>query len=394
MTKTILSDDIAALFLPSHVAPIVSALASHTTPANITGGVYETGSGWVGQTRWEVQKGSVKSLTNIEDVAASLAKLESAPKSYPKTVEENLALFRQGEPKVNTPETVLANIRQAQAATPQASKFVYAQRDLILYALSVGASHTDLPLVFEGNKNFTPLPVFGLIPFFNAKTHYNMDDIMTKFDQRLLLHVDQFLEIRAPIPLSGTLSTYPKLVQVVDKGKDVLVVQGFTTVDENNKEIFYNETTVLVRGGGGFGGDKQLRDRGPATSNNTPPSRSPDHVVEEKTAVGQAALYRLNGDLNPLHIDPEFSSKGGFKTPILHGLCSLGVAGKHVFQKYGSYRDLRGKFTSPVLPGQTLRTEMWLEKSRVFFQVVVVETGKKAISSAAVTLDSANTARL
>lgn len=286
------------------------------------------------------------------------------------------------------------SIQQAQSAAPLASKFTYTQRDLILYALSVGAAHTDLPLVFEGSKNFTPLPVFGLIPFFNAQAPYQMENIMTKFDPRLLLHVDQFLEIRAPIPHSGTLSTYPKLVQVVDKGKDVLVVQGFTTVDENNRDIFYNETTVLVRGGGGFGGDSKLRDRGAATASNTPPSRKPDHVVEEKTAVGQAALYRLNGDLNPLHIDPEFSSKGGFKTPILHGLCSMGVAGKHVFQKYGSYRDLKGRFTSPVLPGQTLRTEMWLEGGKVLFQVVVVETGKKAVSGAAVTLDSRASARL
>lgn len=102
MTKSILSDDVAALFLPAHVAPIVSALASHVTPASITGGVYETGSGWFGNTRWEVLRGKT-SLTKdagFDDVAASLEKIEASPKSYPRTVEENLALFKAQAPKV------------------------------------------------------------------------------------------------------------------------------------------------------------------------------------------------------------------------------------------------------------------------------------------------------
>ncbi|KAM0275044.1 hypothetical protein ACHAQH_007605 [Verticillium albo-atrum] len=396
MTKTILSDEVSRLFQPAHVAPIVSALASHVTPPSISGGVYEAGSGWFGHTRWEVVKGHPAEIKSFDDAAALFSNLESSAKFYPSTIEANIAVFRpQAEAlKSNPAKNVLANIKKAQSAAAIGSKFAYTQRDLILYALSVGAKHTDLPLVFEGDESFTPLPVFGLIPFFNAEAPYNMEDIMSKYDLRLLLHVDQFLEIRSSIPLSGTLSTYPKLVQVVDKGKDVLVVQGFTTVDEKGNEVFYNETTVLVRGGGGFGGDAQLRDRGPATAKNTPPSRAPDRVIEEKTSAGQAAIYRLNGDLNPLHIDPKFSAKGGFPTPILHGLCSLGVAGKHVFQTYGSFKNLKGKFTSPVLPGQTLRTEMWLEQGKVIFQVVVLETGKNAISGGAVTLEKAITAHL
>ncbi|CRK19572.1 hypothetical protein BN1723_014438 [Verticillium longisporum] len=396
MTKSILSDEVSKLFQPAHVAPIVSALASHVTAPSISGGVFEAGSGWFGNTRWEVLKGQSKEVKSLDEAASLISSLTDSPKSYPTTIEANIGLFNQqdGAPKLNSGDVVLANIRKAQSTASKASKFAYTQRDLVLYALSVGAKHTELPLVFEGHKDFTPLPVFGLIPFFNAEAHYKMDDIMSKYDLRLLLHVDQFLEIRSPIPLSGVLSTYPKLVQVVDKGKDVLVVQGFTTVDENGNEIFYNETTVLVRKGGGFGGDAQLRDRGPATAKNAPPPRAPDYVVEEKTSEGQAALYRLNGDLNPLHIDPDFSAKGGFPTPILHGLCSLGVAGKHLFQKYGSFKNLKGKFTSPVLPGQTLKTEMWLENGKVIFQVVVLETGKNAISGGAVTLDRAIVARL
>lgn len=281
---------------------------------------------------------------------------------------------------------MLDNIKKAMSASSAPSEYIYNERDLILYALSVGANQDDLALVYEGYKDFQALPGFGLIPFFNAKNPYRMEDIMIDYDLRRLLHVDQFMEILAPIPRSGVLRTFPKLVQVVDKKKHAIVVQGFTTVDENEKPIFYNETTVMVRGSGGFGGDQTLLDRGPATAKNEPPTRSPDYVAEEKTSHAQAALYRLNGDLNPLHIDPEFSKKGGFEKPILHGLCTMSIAGRHVYQKYGAYRSLKARLTGTVIPGQTLRIEMWREGDKVIFQVVVKETGKQAIGAAGVVL--------
>ena len=125
----------------------------------------------------------------------------------------------------------------------------------------------------------------------------------------MLLHGEQFLEIKKyPIPTAGTLVANAKIIEILDKGKAASVVTSTTTSDKSTGEvIFENQSTVFIRGSGGFGGPSKGADRGAATATNAPPSRAPDAVVEEKTSEEQAALYRLSGDRNPLHIDPEFS---------------------------------------------------------------------------------------
>jgi multifunctional beta-oxidation protein len=213
-----------------------------------------------------------------------------------------------------------------------------------------------------------------------------MDDIVKNFSPMMLLHGEQYMEVRKfPIPTSANTLTYPKLIDVIDKGNAAIVVAGYTTKDaKTGEDLFYNESSVFIRGSGGFGGSPKptVARAKAATAAYKAPKRAPDAVVEEKTSEDQAALYRLNGDLNPLHIDPEFSKVGGFKTPILHGLCSLGVSAKHVFAKYGAYKNLKVRFAGVVLPGQTLKTEMWKEGNTVLFQTTVVETGKPAITGA------------
>lgn len=114
----------------------------------------------------------------------------------------------------------------------------------------------------------------------------------------MLLHGEQYLEIRQfPIPTAATLVSYPKLIEVVDKGGASIVKSGILTIDkETGKEVFWNEMTVFLRGSGGFGGQKKSEDRGAATAANPIPKRAPDVVVEEKTTEEQAVLYRLSGD--------------------------------------------------------------------------------------------------
>jgi multifunctional beta-oxidation protein len=238
--------------------------------------------------------------------------------------------------------------------------------------------------VYEGDENFQVIPTFGVIPPFNAEPPFSFDEIVPNFDPRMLLHGEQFLEIRKfPIPTEAKLVAVPKLVEVVDKGAAGLVVYGSVTKDaKTGEEIFYNESTVFIRGSGNFGGQKKGGDRGAATKAHKPPQRAPDVVVEEKTTEEQAAIYRLSGDLNPLHIDPQFSKVGGFDTPILHGLCSFGISGKHVLQKFGPFKNIKVRFAGVVLPGQTLITEMWKTGNTVAFQTKVKETGKLAISGA------------
>ena len=262
--------------------------------------------------------------------------------------------------------------------------------------LGVGAKRSDLPLVYENDENFSVLPTFGVIPPFNATAPFSMSEIVPNFSPMMLLHGEQYLEIRSfPIPTEADTVSHIKLVEVQDKGKSAIVITGSTTKDKKTgKDLFYNESTAFIRGSGNFGGPSKGKDRGPASRIFNPPKRQPDHTVEEKTTEEQAAVYRLSGDRNPLHVDPEFSKVGGFKVPILHGLCFFGIAGKHVYQKYGMFRNIKVRFAGTVLPGETLITEMWKEGSTVVFQQKVKETGKLSISGSGVELVDGGKSRL
>jgi multifunctional beta-oxidation protein len=215
-----------------------------------------------------------------------------------------------------------------------------------------------------------------------------MPDILPNFDPRKLVHGEQYFEVRAhPVPTSGTLVTTTALLEVVDKGNAATVRRSATTKDaKTGRDVFYGESLAFVRGAGGFGGQKTGKDKGFVTAAHSPPKRKADRVVEEATSPDQAALYRLMGDLNPLHIDPEFAAVGGFNRPILHGLCTMGIVAKHVLQTYGSYGKLKVRFAGPVIPGQTIVTEMWRDGAIVVVRGTVKETGKACIANAAVEL--------
>jgi multifunctional beta-oxidation protein len=261
--------------------------------------------------------------------------------------------------------------------------------------LGLGAHRNQLSLVYENAENFQVLPTIGVIPPFYAKPSFKMSEILPNFNPRMLVHGEQYFEVlKYPVPTSGTLTTTTKLLEVVDKGNAALVRRSSTTTDEKGQKVFYGESVAFIRGSGGFGGGKTPAERGAATAPNKLPSRAPDTVVEEKTTEEQAALYRLMGDRNPLHIDPAFSKVGGFPVPILHGLCTFGISVKHIFQTYGPYKNVKVRFSTPVLPGQTIVTEMWKEGGRVIFQSKVKETGKVCISAAAAELLSASKASL
>jgi len=228
------------------------------------------------------------------------------------------------------------------------------------------------------------LPTFGVIPQLSACPAL---DWLPNFNPAKLLHGEQYLSIKGPIPTSGELINESRLIEVLDKGKAAAVTTIIETRDKHSgKVIFENMMTVLIRGAGGFGGRRAGKDRGVASAHNVPPQRAPDAVMEEKTSTSQAALYRLNGDYNPLHILPEFAAISGFDQPILHGLCTMGIAGKHVLKAFGPYKDIKVRFTGIVYPGETIVTEMWKEGQKVVFIAKVKERSSVVLAGAGATL--------
>ncbi|KIW66623.1 peroxisomal hydratase-dehydrogenase-epimerase [Phialophora macrospora] len=397
MTRSILPEELVQLFRPEYVAPLVLALCSDKVPDPPTGLLFEVGSGWQARTRWQRSGGHgfpVDVKLTPEHVISQWEKIvnfDDGRADHPESGQDGLkSIMANMENKSKkssgsaSGSEYLAAIEKAKKAQASGTEFVYDDRDVILYNLSLNAKRTQLPLVYENDDNFQVLPTFGVIPFFGAVAPFSMDEVLPNFSPMMLLHGEQYLEIRKfPIPTAAKLISYPKLVEVVDKGKAGIVVTGTVTKDaKTGEDVFYNESTVFVRGSGGFGGPKNGTNRGNATAIYQPPKRSPDAVVEEKTSEDQAALYRLNGDRNPLHIDPEFSKVGGFKDPILHGLCFFGFSGKHIVQTYGLFKNIKVRFVGTVIPGQTLVTEMWKEGNKVIFQTKVKETGKLCIAGA------------
>ncbi|KAK5446351.1 hypothetical protein LTS15_010047 [Exophiala xenobiotica] len=404
MTRTVWAEDAVHTVKPDYVAPLVTALCSERPPS--TGQLYEAGSGWFAATRWQRARGvdfehehGVPSVEQLAEAFPEICNFDNGKADNPETPQDGskytmgnvlknprIAKSLSQENRAN--RKYISKIQNAMEMKGTPSIYTYTDRDVILYNLALGSHRTDLDLVYENSPNFQVLPTFGIVPTYHSTTPYDTKDIVPNYDKRMLLHGEQYLEIKQfPIPTSATLKTETHLLEVVDKGNAALVRRGSTTVDASSgKPVFYNESVSFIRGAGGFGGQKNPLDRGPSTALNNSPSRRPDRIVEEKTSEDLAALYRLLGDRNPLHIDPKFSSAGGFKVPILHGLATFGITGKHVYQSYGPFKSIKVRFSGTVLPGETIVTEMWKEGGKVIYRAKVKESGKSCISNAAVEL--------
>jgi acyl dehydratase len=197
----------------------------------------------------------------------------------------------------------------------------------------------------------------------------------------LLLHGEETIEIYKPIEPDTTLLCQETLIDIQDKKKAFVMIFETTFTDkESGEKMGRIISTLFVRSPGGFGRKGTYKNEFPEV----PKGKEPDFTVEEKTEPGQAFLYRLNGDYNPLHVDPQMAEMGGFKIPILHGLCFYGVTAKAVVEKYipenpQALQSMSARFTSHVLPGETLLVETWRQGDTVIFKTRTKERGKAVL---------------
>lgn len=252
----------------------------------------------------------------------------------------------------------------------------YTEKDTILYALGLGCGSDpgepgDLKFVYE--EGLVALPMMAVVL---ASPGNWLGTKESTVDYTKVLHGEQSLTLHRPLPPSGTLVGTGRIVDLLDKGKDkgaVLYAERTILDKKTGQTIATLLSAAMLRGDGGFGGKA-----GPQPAPHPLPETAPTVKVDIKTHPNSALIYRLSGDYNPLHADPAIAAKGGFKTPILHGLCTYGVAGRAVIKACcnGDPSRLEGlqvRFSSPVFPGETIRTEMWPDGSRIAFRARVVE---------------------
>jgi 3-hydroxyacyl-CoA dehydrogenase/3a,7a,12a-trihydroxy-5b-cholest-24-enoyl-CoA hydratase len=416
LSQHVMPEDIWEMIKPEYVAPVVAYLCHDD--CSETGAVFEAAGGWASKVRLQQADGVAlregDKAPSIETVRDNWNKITDFAKSSNHTsaaerIGHVIHKVKQVDKPSHNPEGAQKS-KPAQSSVSSLSPFAgvdlvklkehqfdkrpftYTKRDLMLYALGVGVKTGDpssLKFIYENHPDFSALPTYGVITAWNG-----LGDVLTEalqdvpLDLTKLLHGEQHLEIMKPIPMSGTLYYQSKISDILDKRIGVSLVLEMTTTDAQNEVVCVNQFIGLIRGAGKFDGPQSSPHVKPL---HMPPNRDPDAVVEDKTSVELAAIYRLSGDYNPAHIDPAISALGGFEHPILHGMSTFGHCARHVLSTFADndvtkFKAMKARFSNPVWPGQTLRTEMWKEGNRISFRTLVVETGKVVVSGGYVDL--------
>lgn len=252
----------------------------------------------------------------------------------------------------------------------------YTARDTILYALGLGLGadpldEDQLRFTFEEAEGFTALPT---IPVVLGSPGFWSRDPESGIVWPKVLHGEQGFRIHAPVPAEATIRAENKIVEIIDKGADkgaLIYLERKITDAGTGTKIATLTSTTFARGNGGFDGPT-----GPVKPVHSLPDRAPDQLFDWPTLPQAALIYRLSGDPNPLHASPAVAAAAGFKAPILHGLCTLGIAGYAILKTQCGNDPVRLKgldlrFSSPVYPGETIRTEMWRDGDVVSFRALV-----------------------
>jgi acyl dehydratase len=280
------------------------------------------------------------------------------------------------------------NYDQLMATSVVDLPFNYSDRETMLYALSIGIGRDPLQsreLAFvsevEGPPATIPAMATVLVPDMFPP------DLGWDFSQ--VLHAEQRMALYRPLPPAADILINKRIVAVYDRGPKLGAIVMFEAegrLKADDTALFTIGNTIVARGDGGFGGPN-----GKGPKPHRPPRRDPDLTCELPTRRDQALLYRLNGDRNPLHADPKLAQSVGFDVPILHGLCTYGVACHAILQTICDFdatliTGMDARFSSPVLPGDTITTDMWQDGNIVSFQCSVKERGLVVVRNGKCTL--------
>jgi acyl dehydratase len=269
-------------------------------------------------------------------------------------------------------------------------RYAWTDRDVMLYAVGIGMGadpmdERELLFVNEASLHARTLKV---VPTFASVAAWGASPGDLGINRLLVVDGERDITFHKPLPVSAKITADSRVLAVYDKGKDkgAVVVRETVLRDEAGDPLATLVISSFARGDGGFGGPNESQPAPHAV-----PSRAPDHSVDLITRPDQALIYRLCGDRNPLHSDPEFAKQAGFPRPILHGMCTYGLTCRAVLQTYADYdatafRQHAARFSAPVFPGETVTVDLWKNGDIVSFEarvkarnVTVIKNGKTVL---------------
>ncbi|RAK59821.1 3-alpha,7-alpha,12-alpha-trihydroxy-5-beta-cholest-24-enoyl-CoA hydratase [Phenylobacterium hankyongense] len=277
--------------------------------------------------------------------------------------------------------------------------FTYGDKDVMLYALGIGMGRDpidarELPFVYEKDLKVVPTAATVLASGMGRATRAPSEPKpghrQSQINFLMVVHGEQKVELHRPLPTYGTFTAESRTIGAYDKGKDkgAVIVNETVWTDEAGEKVATLTGSTFARGDGGFGGPTEG-----APEPHPVPERKPDLSVDIDTRPDQALLYRLNGDRNPLHSDPEIARQAGFPRPILHGLCTYGITCRAVLQAITGYDpeqilSHQARFSAPVFPGDTVTVDLWKDGGVISFEARVNARGATVIKNGKTVLRS------
>jgi acyl dehydratase len=269
-------------------------------------------------------------------------------------------------------------------------KHSYGDREVMLYAYGIGIGADPMDekeLLFVNEAAATPRSL-KVVPTFASVAAWGAGPGEMNLNRLMVVDGERDITFHKPLAAAAHITADSNVLAVYDKGKDKGAIIRHQTIlkDADGEKLATLVASRFARGDGGFGGSSEGQ-----PEPHQVPSRAPDRIVDISTRPDQALIYRLCGDRNPLHSDPEFAKKAGFQRPILHGMCTYGISCRGVLQTYADYdptafRQHVARFSSPVYPGETVTIAMWKDGNVISFEakvkardVAVIRNGKTVL---------------